>query len=84
MKKNVLEFEPHQALFVPQDDPLLFYRKILIFAEKKLKPKGRIYFEINPLFESELEALIFNFESYNIIKRLDIFGKIRMFRLEKI
>jgi release factor glutamine methyltransferase len=84
MKKNVLEFEPHQALFVPQDDPLLFYRKILIFAEKKLKPKGRIYFEINPLFESELEALIFNFESYNITKRLDIFGKIRMFRLEKI
>jgi release factor glutamine methyltransferase len=84
MKKNVLEFEPHQALFVPQDDPLLFYRKILIFAKKKLKPKGRIYLEINPLFESELEALIFNFESYNITKRLDIFGKIRMFRLEKI
>lgn len=84
MKKNVLVFEPHQALFVPQDDPLLFYRKILNFAEKKLKPKGRIYFEINPLFESELEALIFNFESYNITKRLDIFGKIRMFRLEKI
>jgi release factor glutamine methyltransferase len=83
IKKNVLNFEPHQALFVPQDNPLLYYQKILEFAAENLKSKGRIYFEINPLFESEMEALIFSFDSYTITKRLDIFGKIRMLRLEK-
>ena len=84
MKKNVLGFEPYQALFVPQEDPLIFYRNILIYAEKNLKSKGNIYFEINPLCESELETLIFSFNSYTITKRLDIFGKIRMLRLEKL
>ena len=84
MKKNVLGFEPYQALFVPQEDPLIFYRNILIYAEKNLKSKGKIYFEINPLCESELETLIFSFNSYTITKRLDIFGKIRMLRLEKL
>jgi release factor glutamine methyltransferase len=83
IKNNVLNFEPHQALFVPQDNPLLYYQKILEFAGENLKSKGRVYFEINPLFESEMEALIFSFDSYTITKRLDIFGKIRMLRLEK-
>lgn len=83
MKNNVLHFEPHQALFVPQEDPMLFYRNLLEFAESNLTSNGRIYFEINPLFERELERLIFSFESYSITKRLDIFGKIRMVRLEK-
>ena len=79
-----MNFEPYQALFVPQDNPLLYYQKILEYAEESLQSKGRIYFEINPLFESEMEALIFSFDSYIITKRLDIFGKIRMLRLEKI
>jgi release factor glutamine methyltransferase len=83
IKNNVLNFEPYQALFVPQDNPLLYYQKILEYAEESLQSKGRIYFEINPLFESEMEALIFSFDSYTITKRLDIFGKIRMIRLEK-
>ena len=83
IKNNVLNFEPYQALFVPQDNPLLYYQKILEYAEENLQSKGRIYFEINPLFENEMEALIFSFDSYTITKRLDIFGKIRMLRLEK-
>ena len=83
IKNNVLNFEPHQALFVPQDNPLLYYQKILEYAQESLQSKGRIFFEINPLFESEMEALIFSFDSYTITKRLDIFGKIRMLRLEK-
>jgi release factor glutamine methyltransferase len=83
IKNKVLNFEPYQALFVPQDNPLLYYQKILEYAEESLQSKGRIYFEINPLFESEMEALIFSFDSYTITKRLDIFGKIRMLRLEK-
>ena len=84
MKKNVLKFEPHQALFVPKGDPLIFYRNILIYAQENLKSKGKIYFEINPLCELEIENLIFSFDSYTITKRLDIFGMLRMLRLEKL
>ena len=84
MKKNVLDYEPHQALFVPQEKPLLFYQKILNYAQTKLKFGGKIYFEINPLFESELETLISSFGLYSLKKRKDIFGKMRIFRLEKI
>ena len=83
MKKNVLNYEPHQALFVPQENPLLYYRHILEYAQKNLKSKGKLYFEINPLFESELETLISSFEYYSLTKREDLFGKVRMFRLEK-
>lgn len=49
MSANVLEYEPHQALFVPNKDPLLFYKAIADFALQKLTPEGRIYLEINPL-----------------------------------
>ncbi len=48
--ENVLKYEPHQALFVNGDDPLLFYKAILYFADDHLKPGGRIYFEINEKF----------------------------------
>jgi len=47
MNRNVLDFEPHKALFVPDIDPLIFYRAILVLAEKLITPGGRIYFEIN-------------------------------------
>ena len=83
MKKNVLEYEPHQALFVPENDPLLFYRHILNFASQQLKPKGKIYFEINPRYVVDLEYLILSFSDYRVTKRLDIFGKTRMLRIEK-
>lgn len=45
MQENVLKYEPHQALFVPNEDALIFYRKIFEFSEKHLKPSGRIYCE---------------------------------------
>ena len=47
MEKNVLDYEPSLALFVPDDNPLLFYNNIARFAEQKLKKKGYLYFEIN-------------------------------------
>lgn len=50
MDGNVLDYEPHTALFVPDDNPLLFYRAITRYARKALKPDGRIYFEINPIY----------------------------------
>ena len=82
MKSNVLDYEPHQAIFISNKDPLLFYRLILEFAADNLKPKGFIYFEINPLLLKELKDLIISF-SYIVFERLDIFKKVRMLLLQK-
>lgn len=57
MHANVLEHEPATALFVPDNDPLVFYRKILDFARKALKPDGEIWFEINERFGNEMRQL---------------------------
>ena len=54
MEANVLEHEPHEALFVPDDDPLLFYRAIARYALTALAPGGWLYFEINPLYADAL------------------------------
>jgi len=77
MKKNVLEFEPHQALFVPDDDPLLFYRAILQFSEKYLKNAGRIYLEINEKFGKEVVDLIVKHKFHNVELLQDFHGKNR-------
>lgn len=82
MQPNVLDHEPHQALFVPDEDPLVFYRAILKFASLHLNSEGIIYFEINPLLIDELRFLIQQFD-YTISERMDIFGKVRMLRLKK-
>ena len=82
MKSNVLDYEPHQAIFISNKDPLLFYRLILEFAADNLKPRGFIYFEINPMLLKELKDLIISF-SYIVFERLDIFKKVRMLRLQK-
>ena len=58
MERNVLEHEPHTALFVPDDNPLLFYRSIAAYAVKALKPGGRLYFEINPIYSDELAVML--------------------------
>lgn len=54
MEHSVLDYEPSTALFVPNDDPLLFYRAIASFAVEALSQDGHIYYEINPLFASEM------------------------------
>lgn len=78
MQKNVLENEPHLALFVKDEDALIFYRAIIDFAKKHFKPEGFIYFEINEAFGSELVELLKqnNFSQIKIIK--DISGKDRI------
>ena len=58
MEPNVLNFEPHLALFVPDNDPLLFYRVIGQYAIKALRPDGHLYLEINPLYAEELSAML--------------------------
>lgn len=84
MERNVLDFEPITALFVPDDNPLLFYKKILEIASYSLVEKGRIYLEINPLFASDLKRLIISkgYEDVDIIR--DSFGKERFIRATKI
>lgn len=78
MKKNVLEFEPHQALFVKDSDPLLFYRKILDFAQNHLVSNGKIYFEINEKLGTELSVLLKEFNYRQIEIKNDLFDKPRM------
>ena len=74
MDANVLEYEPHTALFVPDNDPLLFYRAITHYADKALKAGGRIYFEINSQFGKETATLLSNngFTDISVIK--DMYG----------
>lgn len=57
MERNVLEHEPSQALFVPDDDPLLFYRQILGLAQQQLTPNGSVWFEINEALGEEMIQL---------------------------
>lgn len=83
MKPNVLNYEPHLALFVPENDPLIFYRSILEYGLLSLVSDGLIYFEINPRFLLEMKSLILSFKVYSILERKDIFGKLRMLRVQK-
>ncbi len=57
MERNVLDHEPATALFVPDNDPLRFYRAILRYADAALTPGGAVYFEINPLYAADLRRL---------------------------
>ncbi|MCH5216655.1 MAG: peptide chain release factor N(5)-glutamine methyltransferase [Muribaculaceae bacterium] len=77
MYVNVLDFEPHSALFVPNDNPLVFYKRITELAQTNLKAGGGIYFEINPRFANEIETLLLNagMEKVKIIE--DIHYKLR-------
>jgi len=83
MQPNVLDHEPHTALFVPDDDPLLFYREIIAFSKIKLREAGSLWFEINEMFGNELKdmALSQGFKEVNII--FDFRGKSRFLQCLK-
>lgn len=70
MDPNVLEYEPHIALFVADDNPLLFYKRIADISIKALHSGGRLYFEINPRHSEELQTLLINkgFDDVKITK----------------
>ena len=82
IKLNVLKHEPNEAIFVDDEDPLKFYRLILDYAKLNLEKSGLIYFEINPLLINDLRILISAY-NFKIKQRIDIFGKVRMLRLQK-
>jgi release factor glutamine methyltransferase len=78
MRPNVTEYEPHRALFVADDDPLIFYRAIARTARKMLKSEGRLYFEIYELLSEEMRQML-SAEGYtDIVVREDFRGKQRM------
>ena len=83
IKKNVLENEPHLALFVDDNDALLFYRKIAELAQTNLAPNGALYFEINQYLGKETVALLEKMSFKNIELRKDIYGNDRMIRCDK-
>lgn len=82
MIKNVVDYEPHIALFVSDADPLVFYRAIANLALIKLKPGGKLYFEINEKFGNETAELLALRGFINITLKKDINGKERMIRAE--
>lgn len=73
IKANVLNYEPHSALFVKDDDPLIFYKNIKEIALQKLRPKGKLYLEINQYLGVETRAVFENihFEDVRLIKDLN-------------
>ena len=82
MKPNVLDFEPSMALFVPDENPLLFYEHIINFAKKQLNPNGALFLEINHLFGKNIVKLLKTNKFKNIELKKDISGKDRMIRAE--
>ena len=80
MLKNVLDYEPDLALFVPDNNPLLYYKAIVEFGVNHLNPGGKIYFEINEQFGKEMKQLLEQLSFYDIILKKDINGKNRMIR----
>jgi release factor glutamine methyltransferase len=78
--QNVLEYEPHLALFVENNDALLFYRKIADLAKKNLTRNGELYFEINQYLGKEMLELLEKKQFKNIKLKKDIYGNDRMTR----
>lgn len=78
MAVNVLEHEPHTALFVPDTDPLLFYRAITRLAVQTLNKGGRLYFEINPIYADDTCRMMQAEGMTAVELRSDMYGKQRM------
>jgi release factor glutamine methyltransferase len=83
MSANVLNHEPHLALFVKDDDALLFYRTITAVANKILKPKGQLFFEINENLGEDTKQLLVDAGYENIELKQDVFDKNRMLKAIK-
>ena len=80
MSKNVIDYEPEPALFVPDENPLLFYRRIVEVAMVTLKEGGRLYLEINQYLAKETEQLLKEHNFKDIELRKDLFGNDRLLK----
>ena len=83
MKRNVLDFEPYESLFVNERNPLIFYRKIIQLAGKHLLDKGLVYFEINEHLGQEMVRLMKKHNFRNICLKKDLNNKDRMIKAQK-
>ena len=83
IQPHVLDYEPHLALFVEDSDPLIFYRAITLFAQKKLTQQGNLFFEINSAFGEEVKNLLTEYGFDKIELRHDLSGKCRMVKARK-
>lgn len=83
MESRVVNHEPSKALFVPDDDPLVFYRSIIDFSLKNMKPQGRIYVEINQDLGEKTRQLFLEYFNYVELKQ-DISGNFRMIKAKEI
>lgn len=81
MEANVLDWEPETALFVPDNDPLRFYRQILALAKKQLNPDGQVWFEINERMGKEMVELCHEMVFSNAEVLEDFAGKFRFCRV---
>ena len=79
MQRNVLDHEPETALYVKDQDPLLFYNKITKLAKKALNPKAKLYFEINQYLAEETKTMMQK-QGFICEKRKDLFGNFRMLK----
>ena len=83
ISKNVLDYEPHLALFVDDNEPLIYYRRIIHLADKFLTNSGYLFFEINECFSKEIMNILKEFHFVNIELKKDINGKERMIKAIK-
>lgn len=83
MESRVVNHEPSKALFVPNDDPLVFYRSIIDFSLKNMKPQGRVYVEINQDLGEKTRQLFLEYFNYVELKQ-DISGNFRMIKAKEI
>jgi release factor glutamine methyltransferase len=83
MARHVLDYEPEVALFVPDDDPLVCYRHIAYYAQDTLMDGGRLYFEINPLYASELQRMMEEMGWHDVTLHNDQYGKTRFMKCKK-
>jgi release factor glutamine methyltransferase len=84
LHKNVRDFEPHLALFVEDDDDILFYRRIIEQCKQWLKPWGKLYFELNPLTAEQIKAYALHTGMFsNVLLKKDMSGNIRFLQAEK-
>jgi release factor glutamine methyltransferase len=83
MKKNVLNYEPHKALFVMDSDSLIFYKQIVKITNEILKPNGSLYLEINEVLGLQTSLLLNEAGFENVTLMKDIFDKDRMIKAKK-
>ena len=83
MESNVIDYEPHLALFVPDNSPLKFYEKITEYAARNLRSRGKLFFEINRKYGKEMQLLLEKLGFINIELRKDISNNDRMIKGEK-